>query len=448
MNRVEDTLEDSQRHVDEKLKYQDKLLQNQGWEYSAPRPSDEYWEDVEGSHVVESFLKQIKQRTMEMRYDNNVDGHIKIDASILYHWELLPHWKEFAKALEQYSFFLSQSVDKRDNLELHLDGMDLPGEVVDLLSNALKSTHFKSIDLRDNNFGQYGINFVLDYLESNRILKELTIVSNPINSMEDMNKLCKIVKRHPSIDSLALDNCKGDGIDGYEMLKMIMNAGKNNLTSVDLSNNNISTRGSTFISDFLATNFMLKSLFLEGNELDDNDAFGITKALKQNVYLDQLHLKYNNITKIGWKALRMAEFDDSSLNAAADSNHRCNIRYPPDGSDLIEGVDISEMTGDRNGTVAYTPKSVRQKKIYSVLSSRNRDCSNVKHFEDVPVEILSDMLHSFQSYSNYHVTPTEEDKKFTPPQNDNHVNPLSIVYEVCRHWEVSLATFEALSSCG
>ena len=72
VNRVEDTLEDSQRHMDEKLKYHDKLLQNQGWEYSAPRPSDDYWEDAEGSDVVESFLKQIKQRTMEMRYDNNL----------------------------------------------------------------------------------------------------------------------------------------------------------------------------------------------------------------------------------------------------------------------------------------------------------------------------------------------------------------------------------------
>ena len=56
------------------------------------------------------------------------------------------------------------------------------------------------------------------------------------------------------------------------------------------------------------------------------------------------------------------------------------------------------------------------------------------------------MLDSIKKYSNYHVPATEKDKEYTLRQNDNHVNPLSLVYEVCRHWEESLATFEALSS--
>jgi len=451
VNRMEDTLEDSQRYVDEKLKYQDKLLQNQGWEYSAPRPSDEYWVDVEGSHVVESFLKQIKQRTMEMRYDNNGDGHIKIDASILYGTDLMPHWMEFAKALEQYSFFLNHSVHKKDNSELHLDGMDLPPDVVYMLSNALESTHFKHFVLKDNNFGQNGIDFALKYLKTNIVMEEFTLINNTINNMDDIDKLCQIVETHPSIENIQLPGCKGEDINGYEMLTRIVTAGKNKLKLINLAGNNILTEGgtSTYISDFLATNPIIHTLLLEKNQLNDHDAIGIASALENNTNLRFLDLTNNNITKIGWKALRKAELDDTSLNAAAaDSNHTCVIRYPPEGSDAIEGRNIREMNGDGNCGTTFSAKHVRQKKIYSVLSSRNRDCSNVKHFEDIPVEILPDMLDSVQSYSNYYVPPTEEDTKYTPPQNDNHVNPLSIVYEVCRHWEVSLATFEALSSCG
>ena len=62
------------------------------------------------------------------------------------------------------------------------------------------------------------------------------------------------------------------------------------------------------------------------------------------------------------------------------------------------------------------------------------------------MEILPDMLVSIQEYSNYHVPETENDKELTPNQNDNHVNPLSVVYELCRHWDESLVVFEALSS--
>ena len=324
--------------------------------------------------------------------------------------------------------------------------MKLPDEVIDLLSKALKSTHFQSIDLRCNNFGQKGICFVLDYLENNPLLKWLTLSNNPINSTDDINKLCKSIKQHPSINYLDFSRCKGADIDGYEMLKMIMDAGKcKKMDTINLSNNNIITGGSTFISDFLASKPMLDSLDLFGNELNDQDAIGIAGILKHNKRLSFLRLTGNNITKRGWVALRKAEFDDTSLNTAANSNHTCNIKYPPCSRRLI-GVDISEMNGDRNHTIAFAWKRVRQKKIYSVLSTRNRDCSNVKHFDDVSVELLPDILHSIQAYSKYHVPPTEEDKEFTPPQNGNHVTPLSIVYEVCRHWKESLAAFEALSS--
>jgi len=334
--------------IEEKQKYHDVMLQNQKWEYSAERPSDDYWEDIEGEDEdgeAEEFLEQIKRYTEEMRYGTG-NGEIVLNAHLPYNEEFLPHWKEFANALEQYHYHLKQSPDTVSNLELF--NMDLPETVIDLLSKALKSTHFQKIDMRHNNFGQKGINFTLKYLRSNRNVKELYLIGNPINNTDDINKLCKIVKVHPTIECLTLANCKGGDINGYDMLTRIMTAGKNKLKFIDLSNNRIRTEGRTYICDFLATNLILTDLFLENNQLSDNDAIGIAEALRQNTKLFFLRLTHNNITKTGWKALRKAEFDNSSLNAASDSNHTCNIKYPPDGSDAIEGLDISEMNGDRN----------------------------------------------------------------------------------------------------
>jgi len=433
--------------VEDKLKYHDILLQNQKWKYLVPRPPDEYWSrtDVDDEEV-EDFLNQIKKCTEEMRYGNG-DGDIELDAQVLYHEELLPHWKEFANALEQYSFYLNHSVNKRDDSKLRLGDVDLPEDVINLLSQALKSTHFHRIVLTNNNLGQRGWDFALNSLENNTIMKELCLEDNPINSMKDIERLCQIVRRHPSLRILTLCNCKGVDINGYEMLKIIMNAGKRKLELIDLSNNSISTGGSVFISDFLATNpKKMESLFLEGNQLDDNDAIGIAGALKQNTNLRFLDLTNNiNITRTGWMALRKTEFDDTSLNAASDCNHSCNIKYPSDEEDennMIVGLDTSEMNGDRNCNNAFHPHFVRQKKIYSILSSRNRDCSNVEHFDNVPVELLPDMLYTIKEYSNY----PDGDNNMSISKVRGHVSPLSLVYEVCRHWEESLAAFEALSS--
>jgi len=429
---METTINSRFDEVNDKLKYHDILLQNQKWKYSAPRPSS-----VSESGEAEKFLKQIKKCTEKMRYGQG-NGEIVITADIPYNEAYLPHWKEFANALEQYHHFQKYSTELRDNSKLFLRGMIIPDEVTDLLSKAIKSTHFQSIDLRGNNFGQKGICFVSDYLESNPNLKALCLHSSPINKMDDINKLCKSIKQHPSINHLDFNKCAGAGIDGYEMLKMIMDAGKNKLEDIDLSNNNISTWG-TYISDFLASKTVLDSLDLFGNKLNDRDAVAIAKALKHNKRLSFLDLTGNNITKRGWVALRKIEFDDTSLNTAANSNHTCNIKYPT-GRRLIGGVDIREMNGDKKFTIAFAWKFVRQKKIYSVLSKRNRDCSNVKHFDEVPVELLPNMLHSIHKYSNYSTSVLEMS------QDRGHVQPLSIVYEVCRHWEDSLAAFEALSS--
>ena len=432
--------------VDEKLKYHDILLQNQHWEYSAPRPSRaEYWDIIGAAErsQAEDFLSLIQQCTEEMRYgsgDGNIE--IEIDANLPYNEVFLPHWKEFANALEQYSFYLSHSVNKMDDSKLRLDDVDLPEDVINLLSQALKSTHFHRFVFTRNNLGQKGWDFALNYLKSNTILREFHLGENPISSIADIKRLCKIIEAYPSIEILTLSNCVGVDVNGHEMLQMIVNAGKRNVEVVELSDNQISTQGETYISDCLAENPFLKSLYLEGNQLNDQDAIGIANALENNTNLRFLDLTNNNITRQGWLALRKAEFDNTSLNTASDCNHSCNIKYPSDGSDAIEGLDVSEMNGDRKGENAFDPTYVRQKKIYSVLSSRNRDCSNVEHFGNIPVELLPNILYSIKEYSNY---PDGGDN-MNISQAVGHVNPLSIMYEICRHWDESLAAFEALSS--
>ena len=132
--------------------------------------------------------------------------------------------------------------------------------------------------------------------------------------------------------------------------------------------------------------------------------------------------------------MRKAEFDSTSLKSAADSNHACHIRP------------VSNFNGNLNESPIETewrhfePKANRQKKIYHVLSSRNKECTNAQHFGDAPVEFLPDMLSSIQQYSNYHAGEN------TPPKHDKDVNALSLVYELMRKWDQVISVYESLSS--
>ena len=93
------------------------------------------------------------------------------------------------------------------------------------------------------------------------------------------------------------------------------------------------------------------------------------------------------MTNVGREALSNALFDKTSLNSAADSNHTC----------IIGGNNIGRVNGDIETNNLYCPVSLGEKKVYSILSERNRILSNVDHFnDDMPVELLPHMLNTIE----------------------------------------------------
>ena len=191
----------------------------------------------------------------------------------------------------------------------------------------------------------------------------------------------------------------------------------------------------------MASNPPLTYLDLTDNQLDDNDAMAIASALKHNTNLLILNLNLNNLTRDGWLALRKAVYDDTSLNSVSDSNHNCCIDFPLYGHGSYLYRDVREMNGSAPGSdYVYDEVYVRQKKIYYTMSSWNRSCSNVEHLEDVPFELLPDILVSIQVYSDYHLPDN------APRQSADDAYPLSIVYEICRNFDECLAVYETVGS--
>jgi len=170
----------------DKLNYHEALLEDQKWKYSAPRPSEEYWDNLEHDpednlvppvqvqeDVAESFLVDIQKCTEHMRYGtNNGDIHI-VGGPRPHHEAFLPHWKEFTDALHRYHYYLQCSIDYEQPSSFQLSYMDLSDEVIDLLSSSLENAYFNEFTLISNRFGQKGIDLVLNYIKGNESLTHL-----------------------------------------------------------------------------------------------------------------------------------------------------------------------------------------------------------------------------------------------------------------------------------
>ena len=265
--------------------------------------------------------------------------------------------------------------------------------------------------------GRMSVDAILDIVESNKHLQKL--VSWRSIGGQHIERLCSAVRNHPLVE-LELNRCFEPGI-GDKMIASLLTIDDLMLEELYMSRNGITSAVSNLLADFLATNPRLKKLELCGNNLNDSDAELIANALHSNRTLRDLNLCENSITKIGFDCFRRVLWDDSSLNAAADSNHIC-IVYGDTQLDLHSYNSLSDMGMNK------------ARKIYALLSSRNKTMSNVQHFSDIDLKILPNMLAAAQKYSN-------DMQKHHPK-----VNSLSIVYEIMCRWDKVSPLYESLGN--
>jgi len=74
-----------------------------------------------------------------------------------------------------------------------------------------------------------------------------------------------------------------------------------------------------------------------------------------------------------------------------------------------------------------------------LLSSRNRTLSNVKHFGDIDVKMLPNMLEAVQKY---HDAASEYNENGFPRLF--YVEPLSISFEIMRKWDKAFPLYKSL----
>ncbi|KAL7457963.1 hypothetical protein ACHAWC_009974 [Mediolabrus comicus] len=434
-------------HVDSKFdkqnKYNKMLVRNQGWKYSTPVHSAEYWEtngfDSDVAEYLSESSEELKQFSEKMRrgefpsdcYDDRKGinlvwiGEPILDNNASVKMRL--HWKEFAYALTQFTPAFGVLPD---NCETYftLENIQLDQFIPGLLKDALMHKPFQKLsfvnrgDVDDDE--RMSADAIMDIMNSNKHLRKLRIGNNRIE-LSHMEKICSAV-RYGSIVELHLYNCFDNGLGDAMVTSLLSTGSLAKLERLCFTTNGITSSSITTLANFLATNPPLQMLGLVDNMLDDDDIGTLASALRTNTSLRSLDLSSNTIGDAGEEGLLLVVHDDSSLNSLADSNHSCCVVLSQ-----FAVWNVCQMKGS-DGYWHEAPASFnRARKIYRLLSQRNESMStpNVHHFDDIDVNLLPSILEAVQRYA-VAIDPFDRHRP-----GYCRVEPLSIVYEVMRKWD-------------
>jgi len=377
-----DQNEDLNEKCDElEIDVKDLILKNEynEWSYNAEDIPASYWiergfSEQYAERIVE-FLGIMKEYTHQLRKGGQIESIdlLSTNDHMLHDDILLPHWKEFTDALQQY-----QKFEYRENygINFEIDNIQLQQEVINMLTPALKTTKVKNLVL--GSIGSNALPFAEGIMQSNPHLKQFGWRNNQIESVDDMRRLCKSINNSMYFFQFGLTQAF-DG-NNPEMMQFVLGATNYNMIKrLFLNNNGIGTVGAQLIANFLASNPRLECLFLKDNHLNDTDAILLANSLQSNTNLEWMYLDDNNsITTVGRQALLESVFNVSTLNSCAASNYRC----------CIHGLnpDISNINGFN------LPSTNKIMKIFTILSATDESFFNMNCLGDLSYKLIPDVL--------------------------------------------------------
>ena len=237
-----------------------------------------------------------------------------------------------------------------------------------------------TVEIVNANLCEEGIKSLSELVDVSSQLQTFCLHHNRIDNMDSAQRLSRSLRSHSSIDELHLNHC--DLGSTPEMLLVIL---QSDTDYINLDNNNIDSLGAVKIAEYLEGDPPIEVLSLGHNRLNDDDAILISQALKRNTNIKHIHLRSNNFTSIGVKALLTCAFDSSSLNAISESNHTLTKIY------LFSPGQARDMTSSHTfeGCIERMLEMNRVQKI--VLALQDKD-SLLQYLANVPVELIPEVL--------------------------------------------------------
>eukprot|EP00956_Cyclotella_meneghiniana_P014351 scaffold21464_cov49-Cyclotella_meneghiniana.AAC.3 len=418
-----------------KAKYQEMLLKNLKWEYPLPVPTISRllslgYNEAESSEIFQDIV-DLEDVTTDMRMGQIiriVDPNPNARSGHTYDYEgYFPHYEEFADALIEYR----HTIDYMENEVFHfiIGDYEIPRKYLDLLQDALQQTHFHVLKFFSNNLDGVGyIDFIVSSVQADKKLKVLSLNNVVFENSSEFNTMCSAINDHASLKEVELTGCRDDE-DEWGIFEGIIAMKSATLEKIHLSEITLPDLEPTCMLEFLSSNPSLKEFMIEGDPFDpffsEDEIVYIADALRNNNTLRRLQLKSHREPPNNIHILESVVFNRSSLNAAFHSNHHCNLTLSGYGN-YGETSDIHKFN------TCNDPVMNRRKKIYNILSTRNRNRENAAYFESYSISIkhMPQILALLKPFAEHYLH--DENGR----QEDDEVKPLSIAFEILRDWKM------------
>ena len=403
---------------------------------------------------VTDFLRAMKVAILMLRSPDKVDRyHLEFlqhhKTQIRHDEALVPHWQQFATALENYDGILDEK-ELRDSYRrccFQLAGIELQPSVIDMLGPAL-GTCITSLSLND--VGRGWIDLAISVIGVNSSLKYLSCSANP-SRMDRVFDLLSVVADHPTLSDLSLREVCSDGAEGnslFVLAKICLldgDSGNTKAYRLNFSGNSISSNVATHIADVIASNSTrLKKLDLTNNKLSDRDAQAIGQALRNNTTLERLCVQENDFTRVGVAAIHDAVMIPGyTFQTVLNSEHMVSIDLPYSSGKLCP--DFSRNYSFRNELTDVA--EIEQRKICYIFASRHGSGNNYQ----LLCEELGGLSTKLLPFGIKRVSECSYEYfaggvgRLDWCRKKQHVPPLSIAYEILRSWE--LATLAKQDDC-
>ena len=289
--------------------------------------------------------------------------------------------------LDEYWNRLEEKIDERKHLgiltkikHIIIENVEIKKErlaaLVAIFSNGrANNSSCLTVEIVNTNLCEEGIESLSELVDNSSQLQTFCLHHNRIDNMDSAQRLSRSLRSHSSIDELHLNHC--DLGSTPEMLLVIL---QSDIDYINLDNNNIDSLGAVKIAEYLEGDPPIEVLSLGHNRLNDDDALLISQALKRNTNIKQIHLRSNNFTSIGVKALLTCAFDSSSLNAI--SLTKIYLFSPGQARDMTSSHTFE-------GCIDRMLEMNRVQKI--VLALQDKD-SILQYLANIPVELIPEVL--------------------------------------------------------
>ena len=400
------------------------LKKDGNWTYSAPDVPRSHWID-QGHHEdyaeeAEQLFRSIKNTTYNLRSGGD-DAMFECETCILSDNALHPHWEQLANAIQ-----LSDCIIDLNFTNVQLDQCALP-----MIAASVRQKGVISLYMDGNQFlGGKGVQFAADVLKNNREVERFSWCRNSFHSTADACALVDAVLEHPTLNEVSFTSSFRDGITTYLPVKRLFGGlGTDTLLEVDdvtLSNNGIKTNGDRCIPDFLSANPPLGSLYLDGNQLNDDDALNIALALQSNINLRCLDLRGNQLTERGKDVMYHQAILGQSISdiPGLESDSEVNLNIVSGANHTCEIYGISEMAFMNDSD--KSAKLNRCRKLFWMLAERHRKGLNMTQIEtEFSEDSLGVLPHVLACINTYATDYGSYGSNYN----------LSLLFELARDWK-------------